>query len=92
MDAMMVRWSRMTPKYTIGLYHPLHGVTNPKYKLFYSLTTKFFSQREEGTSFWPRQVLPSSALFTVDSLPFLNLTNRKNRQTQDQQKKLSQAG
>jgi hypothetical protein len=34
----------------IGLYHPLDGITNPKYKLLCSLTTNFL-QREEGTSF-----------------------------------------
>jgi hypothetical protein len=30
-------------------YHPIDGITNPKYKL-YSLATNFFAQRE-GTSF-----------------------------------------
>jgi hypothetical protein len=34
----------------MGLYHPLDGVTNPKYKLLHLLTTKIFLQRE-GTSF-----------------------------------------
>jgi hypothetical protein len=35
--------------------HPLDGVTNPKYKLLHFLTTKYFLQREEGTSFnWDR--------------------------------------
>jgi hypothetical protein len=26
---------------TVGLYHPLNGVTNPKYNLLYFVTTKF---------------------------------------------------
>jgi hypothetical protein len=33
----------------IGLYHPLDGITNIKYKLLRFLT--IFLQREEGTSF-----------------------------------------
>ncbi len=37
-------------KHPIGLYHPLDGVTNPKYKLLHFLTTNFW-KREEGTSF-----------------------------------------
>jgi hypothetical protein len=28
----------------IGLYHPLDGVTNPKYKLLHFLTTTFFTE------------------------------------------------
>ncbi len=35
----------------MGLDHPLDGITNPKYKLLHFLTTNFFLQREEGTSF-----------------------------------------
>jgi hypothetical protein len=35
----------------IGLYHPLDGITNPKYKQLPFLTNEFFLQREEGTSF-----------------------------------------
>jgi hypothetical protein len=31
----------------IGLHHPLHGITNPKYKLLCFLTT-IFLQREKG--------------------------------------------
>ncbi len=38
------------PKLT-GLYRPLDGITNPKYKLLHLLTTNFFSPKEEGTSF-----------------------------------------
>ncbi len=34
----------------IRLYHPLDGITHPKYKLCF-LTTKTFLQREEGTIF-----------------------------------------
>jgi len=34
----------------IGLYHPLDGITSPKYKLCF-LTAKIYLQREEGTSF-----------------------------------------
>ncbi len=29
----------------IGLYQPLDGITNPKYKLLCSLTTNFFANR-----------------------------------------------
>jgi len=36
---------------SIGLYHPLDVIINHKYKLLPFLTTKFFGQREEGTSF-----------------------------------------
>jgi hypothetical protein len=53
----------------IGLYHPLDGITNPKNKLMCFITTNFL-QRGEGTSFKPGLVLPSSALFTADSLHF----------------------
>jgi len=28
-----------------GLYHPVAGVTNPKYKLLHFLTTNFFAKR-----------------------------------------------
>ncbi len=35
----------------IGLYHLLDGITNLKYMLLCSLTTKKISQREEGTNF-----------------------------------------
>ncbi len=34
----------------MGLYHPLDGITNPKYKLLRFLTT-IFLQREKVTSF-----------------------------------------
>ncbi len=34
-----------------GLYQPLDGVTNPKFKLMHFLTTLIFLQREEHTSF-----------------------------------------
>ncbi len=37
--------------FPIGLYHPLDGVTNPRYKLLYFVKTKKNMQREEGTSF-----------------------------------------
>jgi hypothetical protein len=30
---------------TIGLYHPLDGITNPKYKLLRFLTTNYFAKR-----------------------------------------------
>ncbi len=30
----------------IGLYYPLDGVTNPKYKLLYSLRTNFYVERK----------------------------------------------
>jgi hypothetical protein len=36
----------------IGLYRPLDGVTDPKYKQLHFLTTIHFLQRE-GTSFLP---------------------------------------
>jgi hypothetical protein len=34
---------------SIGLYHPLDGIANPKYKLLCFLTT-IFLQRDGGTS------------------------------------------
>ena len=37
--------------FKIGLYHPLDGIANPKYKLLQFLTSNTFLQREEGTSF-----------------------------------------
>jgi hypothetical protein len=37
---------------TIGLYHPLDGITNLKYKLLCFLTPKKFF-KEKGTSFQP---------------------------------------
>jgi hypothetical protein len=30
------------------MYHPLDGVSNPKYKLFYSLTTNFFRKEKKA--------------------------------------------
>jgi hypothetical protein len=60
------------PVRQIGLYHLLDGVTNPKCKLLRFLKT-IFLQKEEGTTFWPGYVLPSSTLFMADSLP-LNWT------------------
>jgi hypothetical protein len=36
---------------TIGLHHPLDGVTNPEYKLLHFIQLNIFLQREEGTSF-----------------------------------------
>jgi hypothetical protein len=37
---------------TIGLHHPLYGVTNPEYKLLlFFHTTNIFLQKDEGTSF-----------------------------------------
>jgi hypothetical protein len=38
----------------------------------------FFLQREEGTSFKPGWVLPSSALFTADSLPLFMVISKIN--------------
>jgi hypothetical protein len=39
-------------RHSIGLHHPLDDVTNPEYKLLHFIQlTKFFLQREEGTSF-----------------------------------------
>jgi hypothetical protein len=35
----------------IGIHHSLDGVTNRKSKLLHFLKTKYFMQREEGTSF-----------------------------------------
>jgi hypothetical protein len=50
--------------------HPLDGVTNPQDKLLRFSTITFFLQKEESTSFKPGYVLPSRAMFMVDSLPF----------------------
>jgi hypothetical protein len=36
---------------SIGLHHPLDGVTNPKYKLLRFIQLINFLQRDEGTSF-----------------------------------------
>jgi hypothetical protein len=36
---------------TIGLHHPLDGITNPKYKLLRFIQLTIFLQKEEGTSF-----------------------------------------
>jgi hypothetical protein len=35
----------------MGLYHPLDGVTNPKYKLLRFLTTIFFHKQNEALAF-----------------------------------------
>jgi hypothetical protein len=34
-----------------GLYHPLDGVTNPKYKLLHFLTTTFFYKEKKAIAF-----------------------------------------
>jgi len=36
---------------SIGLHHPLDGITNPKYKLLRFIQLTIFLQKEEGTSF-----------------------------------------
>ena len=36
---------------TMGLYHPLDGITNLKYKLLYFLTPNKKNFKEKGTSF-----------------------------------------
>ncbi len=38
-------------KGSIGLHHPLDGITNPEYKLLRFIQLTIFLQREEGTSF-----------------------------------------
>jgi hypothetical protein len=38
----------------IGLYHPLDGITNPKYKLLHFLTTDFFKEKKALASNWDR--------------------------------------
>jgi hypothetical protein len=53
--------------FLIGLYHPLDGVTNHKYKLLHFLTIFFYKEKNPLAFKW---VLPSSALITADSLPF----------------------
>jgi hypothetical protein len=35
----------------IGLYHPLDGVTNPKYRLLCFLTTKFLCKEKKALAF-----------------------------------------
>ncbi len=35
----------------MGLYHPLDGITNLKYKLLYLLTPKENNFKEKGTTF-----------------------------------------
>jgi len=35
----------------IGHYHPLDGITNPKYKLLCFLTIKFFSKVKKALAF-----------------------------------------
>jgi hypothetical protein len=44
---------------TIGLYHPLDSVTNPRYKLLHVLITNFFCKDKK---FELRKVLPSNTL------------------------------
>ncbi len=56
------------PLMPMGLYHPIDGATNHKYKLLYFLTPNKKIQ-EKGTGFLLGQMLPSSDLFTVDYLP-----------------------
>jgi hypothetical protein len=60
-------WKNMRVR--MGLYHPLDGVTNLKYKLLYFLTPNKKNFKEKGASFKPGQMLPPSNLFTDDSLP-----------------------
>ncbi len=59
----------------MGLFHPLDGITNLKYKLLYFLTPNQKNFKEKGTSFFPGYMLPCCDLFTVDSLP-LNKVNQ----------------
>jgi len=35
----------------IGLYHPLDGITDPKYKLLHFLTTNFFCKEKKAIAF-----------------------------------------
>jgi hypothetical protein len=41
-------WVRSVMK-TIGLHHPLDGVTNPEYKLLHFIQLKFFFAKRRGT-------------------------------------------
>jgi hypothetical protein len=43
--------NRITKLESMGLYHPLDGVTNLKYKLLYFLTPNTKKFKEKGTSF-----------------------------------------
>ncbi len=38
-------------KHAIGLYHPIDGVTNLKYKLLCSITTNFFQKEKKALAF-----------------------------------------
>ncbi len=59
------------------LCHPPDGSTSPKYKLLCFITTKKNLEREERTSFEPREVLPPSALFMVDSFPLVESSDEE---------------
>ncbi len=61
----------------IGLHPPLDGITNPKYKLLHFLTTNVkFCKEKKALAFKWDKVLPSSALFTADSLPLIQNNRR----------------
>jgi hypothetical protein len=51
-SGLQVSMSIFTPKFKrMGLYHPLDGATNLKYKLSYFLTPNKKKFKEKGTSF-----------------------------------------
>ena len=46
---------RRTKLNSMGLDHPLNGITNPKYKLLHFLTTNFFCREKKSLAFnWDR--------------------------------------
>jgi hypothetical protein len=48
-------WNRQNHIHHTGLYHPLDGVTNPKYKLLRFLTTIIFYKEKKALAFnWDR--------------------------------------
>jgi hypothetical protein len=58
----------------MGLYHPLDGVTNLKYKLLYFLTpNKKNSKRKALVFHWDRCCHLAICLQLIDSLPLVNV-------------------
>ncbi len=51
LSAIMLNVIMLSVMAPIGLYHPLDGVGNPKYKLLHFLTTKLFCKEKKALAF-----------------------------------------
>jgi hypothetical protein len=55
LSVLMLNVIMLSVMVPVGLYHPLDGIPNPKYKLLHFLTTKLFRKEKKALAFnWDR--------------------------------------